>query len=69
MDEIKTVSPAFAKPNVSSRFLSEPLSHAALVLLGYWHHPACDYYCPPPPADCGIYRLEFRATHFKGNEP
>lgn len=53
---------------VSSRFLNEPITHAALVLLGYTHH-VCDYYCAPPPADGATYRLEYKATHFKGGKP
>lgn len=58
-----------AKPDVGSRFLSEPISHAALILLGYSHHSVCDYYCPPPPANGGTYRLEFAATVYQGREP
>ena len=63
------LNPHLRQTNVSSRFLSEPISHAVLVLLGYSHHSSCDYYCPPPPADGGTYRIELRATQFKGNEP
>ena len=48
--------------------IGKPITHAALVLLGYTHH-VCDYYCPPPPANGSTYRLEFKATHFKGNKP
>lgn len=57
--------------NVSSRFLNEPITHAALVLLGYTHYD-CDsygYYCPPPPADGATYRLEYKATRFTGGKP
>lgn len=54
---------------VGSRFLSEPISHAALVLLGYSHHAGCNYYCPPPPAHGGTYRLEYAATMYNGREP
>ena len=53
---------------VSSRFLNEPITHATLVLLGYTHH-VCDYYCAPPPAHGETYRLEYKATHFKGGKP
>lgn len=61
--------PAVVWQNVSDRFLSEPISHAALVLLGYSHNPTCDYYCPPAPAHGGTYRLELQATQFVGGEP
>lgn len=54
--------------NVDSRFLNEPLSHSILVLLGYTQH-TLGYYCPPLPADCATYRLEYKATQFQGSEP
>ena len=47
----------------------EPLSHAALVLLGYDYNPMCDYYCPPAPAHGSTYRLDFRAVMWKGPDP
>lgn len=68
LSEFNEIKLALTIPDVSGRFLNEPITHAVLVLLGYKHH-VCDYYCPPHPADGGIYRLEFKATHFKGGNP
>lgn len=49
--------------------LSEPISHAVLILLGYSHHDTFYYYCPPPPANGGTYRIKFQATKFIGGKP
>ena len=38
------------------KMLEQPITHAALVLLGFSDHP-CDYYCPPSPAHGGMYRI------------
>jgi len=45
----------------------QPITYTALVLLGYDFNDS--YYCPPPPAHGGTYRIEFRATQFDKNIP
>jgi hypothetical protein len=45
-----------------------PLSHDALLALGYTYHPI-GYYCPPAPADCGMYRINKQAVIFNNNLP
>jgi hypothetical protein len=51
-----------------ARFLNSPINHASLILLGYTYH-ICGYYCAPPPADGGTYRLEYKATRFNAGKP
>ena len=49
--------------------LKDPITHEALLLLGYTQHEICKYYCAPLPAHGGTYRLELRATSFIDREP
>lgn len=57
------------KQAIQSNINTEPISHAALILLGYSYNSACNYYCPPAPAHGGIYRIELRPTQFIGGSP
>lgn len=41
-----------------------PITHEALLEVGYKHH-VCGYYCAPYPADGATYRLELQATVFE----
>lgn len=68
-NEFPTTKQPCTTHSVSNRFDDELVSHAALVLLGYFYHDICNYYCPPPPANGGTYRIELKATHFRGNKP
>jgi hypothetical protein len=47
---------------------NEPISKGVLLLLKYTYHPI-GYFCPPPPAHGGTYRLEYSATQYKGGDP
>ena len=48
---------------------NEPITKEVLILLGYWHHPMFDYFCPPHPANGSTYRLEYKATRFYQGQP
>jgi len=45
-----------------------PITHEALLILGYKRH-VCGYYCAPYPADGSTYRLDWSAVIFDGNKP
>ena len=54
--------------NRINEILNEPITHSALILLGYSYHLDL-YYCPPLPAGGGDYRIDHEPTHIKGGVP
>ena len=55
--------------DATNRFRDEPITHSILISLGYSPFLSRSYYCPPPPANGGAYKLEFKETHFYKGEP
>lgn len=54
---------------MNEQLAKEPISNAALIVLGYSLHTTLRYFCPPEPANGATYRLEFSATIFKKGKP
>lgn len=55
-------------PSAEIYYSVRPITHDALISYGY-SQPLSSYYCPPPPAHAGIYRLEYVPTRFNGKVP